>query len=254
MKSKIKLFTFVILLAGYSLMAQNAVTIPDKPEVVFVEGGTFTMGDGSDSDNPAHTVTLSSYSIGKYPVTVGQYKKFCDATGRSMPEKTPAWGWQDKHPMVYVTYNDAVAYCNWLGEEYGGDWRLPTEAEWEYAARGGNKKERYTYSGGNDLDRVGWYADNAGGQTNSVGRKSPNGLGIYDLSGNVYEWCRDWYDQDYYFNSPQSNPRGSTSGSFRIVRGGSWNNSAASCRVAIRTDFLPSASYKITGFRVVLPQ
>ena len=235
-----------ILLTG-QLAAQNTTAIPDKPEVIFVQGGSFNMGGTmSDNEKPIHRVTLSSYRIGKY-------KKFCEATGRSMPE-APTWGWQDRHPMVKVNYNDAVAYCNWLGEMYGGDWRLPTEAEWEYAARGGNKSAGYTYSGDNNLEQVGWFEDNAGGQTNAVGRKKANELGICDMSGNVWEWCRDWYGEDYYANSPSDNPRGPSSSSIRLLRGGGWNSSAANCRVANRDGNDPSHRNGINGFRVVLFQ
>lgn len=127
------------LFTSSTIFAQAPATIPEKPEVILVQGGTFQMGSNQETDEkPIHSVTLSSYSIGNYKVTVGQYKAFCTATGKSMPE-APSWGWNDKHPIANVNYNDAVSYCNWLGEKYGSDWRLPTEAEWEYAARGGNK-------------------------------------------------------------------------------------------------------------------
>ena len=172
-----------------------------------------------------------------------------------MPE-APSGGWQDSYPIINVTHYDAVAYCNWLGEKFGGDWRLPTEAEWEYAAKGGNKSYGYTYSGSNDLETVGWFANNAGGQTNSVGRKKPNELGIYDMSGNVREWCSDWYRADYYVSSPSSNPRGPSSGSNvqRVVRGGGWGCGPAYCRVANRFSSSPVYRYAGNGFRVVLSQ
>lgn len=238
-----------------TVSAQNAApTIPDKPEVVFVQGGTFNMGSNvQDDEKPVHSVTVNSFSIGKYPVTVGQYKKFCEATGRPMPE-APSWGLNNSHPVVNVNYNDAVSYCNWLGEEYGGDWRLPTEAEWEYAARGGNKTNGYTYSGGNDLESVGWFSDNAGGQTQRVGRKKANELGIYDMSGNVWEWCRDWYGKDYYSSSPKDNPKGPATASYRVLRGGGWINDATYCRVAFRNYGDPSLRNYGRGFRVVLSQ
>lgn len=251
----IKQLTAVLLLFTATAMAQ-APAIPDKPEVIFVQGGTFSMGrnSGSSDEKPVHSVTVSSFSIGKYPVTVGQYKKFCESTGRQMPKDTPSWGWNNSHPMVLVNYNDAVAYCNWLGEEYGGDWRLPTEAEWEYAAKGGNKSNGYTYSGSNDLETVGWFSDNAGGQTNRVGRKKANELGIYDMSGNVWEWCRDWYVDDYYANSPKNNPRGPATGSYRLLRGGSFNYSSAESHVANRSILTPDLLFFTLGFRVVLSQ
>lgn len=252
MKTTIKTLAFCLLaILGFQVQAQT--TIPDKPEVVLVQGGTFTMGSTVEKHETPHTVTLSSYSIGKYPVTVGQYKKYCTATGTAMPDP-PSWGWQDKHPMVNVNYNDAVSYCNWLGETYGGDWRLPTEAQWEFAVRGGTKSNKYTYSGSDDLDEAGWYADNAGGKTQSVGRKKANELGIYDMSGNVWEWCKDWYDKDYYTSSPSTNPKGATSGADRVLRGGGWDCSATLCRVAFRINYDPTFRYFNLGFRVALSQ
>jgi formylglycine-generating enzyme required for sulfatase activity len=170
-----------------------------------------------------------------------------------MPEE-PNWGWQDKHPMVKVTYNDAVSYCNWLGEKFGGDWRLPTEAEWEYAARGGNKSNRYTYAGGDELEKVAWFEDNADWQTQAVGRKKANELGIYDMSGNVWELCKDWYGEDYYKTSPATNPKGPASGEYRVLRGGGWVDRAAYCRVAGRSGGAPSDRDHDFGFRVVLSQ
>ena len=253
MKHKLVTLLFAVLCGTANIYAQTPTIIPDKPEVILVSGGTFNMGsnNGGDDGKPVHSVTLSSYSIGKYPVTVGQYKKFCSATDRKMP-KTPLWGWNDKHPMVMVNYDDAVSYCNWFGETYGGDWRLPTEAEWEYAARGGNKSSSYEYSGSNDIDRVGWYAGNAGGQTQSVGKKTPNELGIYDMSGNVWEWCKDWYGP--YTSAAQTNPKGAASGSYRVLRGGGWFFASTRCRVAHRDYSGPGYRLDCYGFRVVLSQ
>lgn len=240
---------FISVALATTLQAQT--TIPDKPEVVLVTGGTFTMGSSVEKDETPHTVTLSSYSIGKYPVTVGQYKKYCTATGTAMPE-APSWGWNDKHPMVNVNYKDAVAYCNWLSETYGGDWRLPTEAEWEFAARGGNKSNGYTYSGSNDLDEVGWYGNNAGSKTHAVATKNPNELGIYDMSGNVWEWCKDLYGT--YSSATETSPKGATNGSNRVLRGGSWYFAASACRVANRSGIDPSFRNVASGFRMVLSQ
>lgn len=206
---------------------------------------------GDDDERPVHSVTLSDYSIGKYEVTVGQYRAFCEDLGRRMPEE-PEWGWNDRHPIVNVTYNDAVAYCNWLSEKFGGNWRLPTEAEWEYASKGGSQSRGYIYAGGNDMDILGWYTDNSGAQTNAVGRKKPNELGIYDMSGNVWEWCRDWYGA--YPSSAAANPRGPSSASYRVLRGGSWSLSAVVCRVSFRISGIPSSRFGNHGFRVVLSQ
>lgn len=250
-----QIFICILILIIYKLPAQAPATIPEKPEMVFVKGGTFNMGSnsGESDEKPVHNVTLSSYSIGKYEVTVGQYKAFCTATGRAMPY-APSWGWNDKHPMVNVSYNEAVSYCNWLGEKFGGDWRLPTEAEWEYAARGGNNSNGYTYAGGDKLENLGWFADNAGEQTQAVGRKKPNELGLYDMSGNVLEWCSDWYDAGYYATSPATNPKGSSSGKYRVLRGGSLYNDATYCRVANRNSDAPAYRSDDCGFRVVLSQ
>jgi formylglycine-generating enzyme required for sulfatase activity len=208
-------------------------------------------GSGEYEKAPVHMVTLSSYSIGKYEVTVGQYKAFCNATGYSMPEMSPGWGWQDNHPMVNVTYYDAENYCNWLVKLYGGNWRLPTEAEWEFAAKGGNKSKGYIYAGGNDLEKLAWFSDSYGRltKTQPVGGKKPNELGLYDMSGNVREWCSDWYSP--YSVGPQSNPGGPSSGSYRLIRGGSWANAAQSCNIAIRYTEYPTMLNETDGFRVV---
>jgi len=245
---KIQLLTFA-LLSCINIFAQAPTTISEKPALVLVKGGRFTMGGNQERDEkPFHSVTLSSFRIGKYEVTVGQYKAFCTATGKLMPEP-PSWGWQDNHPMVNVDYNDVVSYCSWLGKKYGGNWRLPTEAEWEYAARGGNKSVNYIYSGSNDLDEVGWYEDNAGDSTQAVGCKKPNQLGIYDMSGNVWEWCNDWYGD--YEATDQINPHGVTSGTERVSRGASWHSSSLYGRLAYRGHDNPSHSHDFIGFRVV---
>jgi len=139
-----------------------------------------------------------------------------------------------------------------ISEATGKNYRLPTEAEWEFAARGGTKSNKYTYSGSDDLDEVGWYADNAGGKTQTVGRKKANELGIYDMSGNVWEWCKDWYGD--YSATAQTNPKGATTGSSRVLRGSSWGNSASYCRVADRGDSGPAYRIDSFGFRVLLSQ
>jgi len=243
--------SFILTSCGGSSIESDATVIPAKPEMVKVEGGTFTMG--SDTEKPAHSVSLSNFSIGKYEVTVGQYKAFCTATSRKMPDALE-WGWNDNHPMVNVNYNDCVAYCNWLGEKYGGDWRLPAEAEWEYAARGGNKSGGYTYSGSDELEKVAWFEDNAGDQTQSVGRKKPNELGLYDMSGNVWEWCKDYWDGGAYTAEAQTNPKGASSGTYRVLRGGSWYCTSARCRVAGLYCSDPTDRASSYGFRVVLSQ
>ena len=157
----------------------------------------------------------------------------------------------EKHPAVMVSKYGAEAYCAWLSSKTGKNYRLPTEAEWEFAARGGIQSQRYKYAGSNDLGEVGWYNDNSSSATHPIGLKQANELGLHDLSGNVWEWCSDWYASDYYKNSPVSNPKGPDSGTRAVLRGGSWSLNVNSCRLADRYngDF-PGFSYVYIGFRV----
>lgn len=256
MKIKNLKITFSTLLIALQGVTQTPIPT-DKPEVIFVKGGTFQMGNDSgekDDEKPAHSVTISDFSIGKYPVTVGQYKMFCEATRREMPNE-PRWGWNDNHPMVNINYKDAISYCDWLNKKYGGNWRLPTEAEWEYTSRGGNQSRGHIYSGNSDLEAVAWHYKNSGGQTQDVGRKKPNELGIYDMSGNVWEWCNDFYSANYYTYSPKDNPKGAgpyTSGPHdRVLRGGSWYSDSSICRVTFRHKRGSSDRWYDYGFRVV---
>ena len=218
-------------------------------EMVYVEGGTFDMGatseQGSDADDeeyPVHRVTLSDYYIGKYEVT----QELWEAVMGSNPSKFKG----AQNPVERVSWNycqEFVSRLNWLT---GMTFRLPTEAEWEYAARGGNKSRHYKYSGSGNIDDVAWYDDNSGDKTHPVGTKTANELGIYDMSGNVFEWCSD--GSGGYSAGAQTNPQGPSSGSHRVVRGGDWYNGAWSCRVSNRYDFDPSYSYNNGGLRLVL--
>jgi len=151
----------------------------------------------------------------------------------------------DDCPVENVSWNDAMEYAKKVGK------RLPTEAEWEYAARGGNQSRGYTYSGSNDLNSVGWYDGNSGSKTHPVAQKQPNELGLYDMSGNVWEWCADRYGENYYNQSPGSNPTGPASGSSRVLRGGSWFNSGGGCRVSNRGRDDPSCRDSYSGFRCI---
>lgn len=227
---------------------------------VFVEGGTFNMGSGkgSSDEKPVHQVTLSSFYIGKYEVTQREWQ---DLMG-SNPSK---WK-RDNLPVEKVSWNDVVAYCNkrslkeGLTPCYSGSgayttcdktangYRLPTEAEWEYAARGGKASKGYSYSGSNDLGNVGWYRDNSGSKTHAVGGKVPNEHGLYDMSGNVWEWCWDTYGS--YTSAAQNNPTGSKSGSDRVLRGGGWDFNAVYCRVSYRNSSDATVSDNYVGFRV----
>lgn len=222
-------------------------------ELVTVEGGLFIMGCKDDACNedekPLHKATLKTFSMGKYEVKVSEYKVFCEQSGHAMP-KVPDWGWNDNHPIVNVSYFDAVAFCEWLSKKKGENYRLPTEAEWEFAARGGKKSKDYAFSGSNDVNTVAVYIKNAK-SVEMVGSKLANELGIYDMSGNAYEWCSDWYLKTYYKDAPMGNPTGATEGSFRVIRGGCWSCEASKCRVAQRYNRVPDFTYYGLGFRVV---
>lgn len=218
--------------------------------MVYVEGGTFTMGctseqgsDCSSNEKPAHSVTLSAYYIGETEVTQGLWRAV-------MGDNPSYFKKGDDYPVEQVSWQDAMAFCSRLSELTGNTYTLPTEAQWEYAARGGNKSRGYKYAGSDYLESVGWYGYNSGSTIHPVKRKSPNSLGIYDMSGNVYEWCKDWYGE--YSSSSQTNPTGASSGSYRVLRGGSWYNNAQCCRVAYRVIYTPTCRIYYFGFRVVL--
>jgi len=213
------------------------------PGMVYVAGGTFQMGSNSESDEkPIHTVTVSSFYMDKTEVTQAQYRKV-------MGKNPSNFSGCDDCPVEKVTWKNANKYAKKVGK------RLPTEAEWEYAARGGNKSKGYRYSGSNNLDAVGWYYDNSRRKTHPVAQKQPNELGLYDMSGNVWEWCSDWYSNSYYRSSPKSGPKGPNSGKFRVVRGGGWGGYDGDSRVADRNGLNPGIRYGFyRGFRLVLSQ
>jgi formylglycine-generating enzyme required for sulfatase activity len=221
---------------------------------ILVGSGSFQMGRNGEfrDEQPIHTVTLSkSYSIGKYEVTVKQFREFTSAENRTFPP-TPSWGWNDDDPIVNISWNDARDYCQWLSDTLKKVFRLPTEAEWEFAARGGKYSQGYIYSGSNSLSDVAWCFANASSCTHTVGTKRPNELGIYDMSGNAWEWCADWYGS-YGFQA-QTNPTGPVSGSTKIFRGGSWFDyglGASDGRVETRYDYTPNSRATDSGFRVV---
>lgn len=250
-------------------------------EMVFVKGGTFTMGateeqgtsDPRKDEYPIHQVTLSDFYIGKYEVTQQLWEYVMKYSGTAadgstmsayasnvwhgkMPSST--YGLGPDYPAYYVSWNDIVdIFLPRLNKITGGNFRLPTEAEWEYAARGGERSNDYKYSGSNTIDDVAWYSVNACnvGSSNSnygahqVGTKAPNEIGLYDMTGNVMEWCSDWYGS--YSSSAQTNPTGPTSGSYRVVRGGNWYGDADWCRVSYRDALNPNGYGYIAGFRLV---
>ena len=219
-----------------------------KYNMVWVEGGTFRMGATSeqgsaDSDEkPVHSVTLNSYYIGKTEVTQALWK----AVMGSNPSNFRG----DNLPVENVPWNDCQVFIRKLNSLTGQNFRLPTEAEWEFACRGGNNSRGYKYSGSNNIDNVAWYTDNSGRETHPVATKSPNELGIYDMSGNVCEWCSDWYGD--YSSGAQTNPKGPYDGSYRVNRGGCWINLARNCRSSNRFNFGPALRDDGLGLRLAL--
>ncbi|MGR0482793.1 MAG: formylglycine-generating enzyme family protein [Candidatus Electronema sp. V4] len=224
------------------------------PEMVFLPGGSFRMGDiqgkGDKRERPVHEVELDIFAISRYPVTFAEYDLFCEATGRKKPEDE-RWG-REQRPVINVSWEDAVAYCEWLSQETGRPYRLPTEAEWEYACRASSES---AWCFGDDEARLGeyaWYEKNSGKKTHPVGEKKANAWGLHDMHGNVWEWCADWYGADYYASSPKGNPTGLDSGSDRVVRGGCWCSTPISVRAAVRGGFTPGILNGVLGFRVAL--
>ncbi len=271
-----------------------------QQDMILVEGGKFMMGRNSSVDKvsgvefkselPRHKVIVNSFYIGKYEVTVKEYKEFVNETGHPMPSppdsawfaehpdtkmfyplsKTQWWGWKDNYPIHNINWFDAVKYCNWKSKKEGlqevykfvsksevkwdltaNGYRLPTEAEWEYAARGGNKSKGYIYAGSNKPDEVAWYdvTSNLKGPA-QVGTKKPNELGIYDMSGNVWEWCNDYYSASYYQRSPEKNPQGPEENIYRALRSGGWHYREELARIADRDGPEAGLSDFNYGFRL----
>lgn len=244
-----------VLSSSSSSPSGNTITIPVKNgisiEMVKVEAGSFNMGatpemeNPYDSEKPVHRVTLTNnYYVGKYEVT--------QALWQAVMGSNPSNFKGDDLPVETVSWNDCQDFISKLNAMTGKRFRLPTEAEWEYAARGGKKSRGYQYSGSNTLDDVAWYYGNSGNKTHVVGTKLPNELGIYDMTGNVREWCQDRYDS--YSSSPQTNPTGAASGSGRVCRGGRWYYSDWNCRSSYRHSFTPDCRYDILGLRLVLSE
>ena len=252
-------------LRGYENVTVNGVTF----KMIYVEGGTFTMGCASDQGNscynnekPAHPVTLDDFYIGETEVTQALWK--------AVMGSNPSFFKGDELPVESVNWDDCQQFIQKLNELTKKTFRLPTEAEWEYAARGGNRSRDCVYSGSNEINGVAWYWQNSGDKylkgtddnwklkiidnnhlrTHPVKTKAVNELGVYDMSGNVYEWCLDWYGN--YSDSSQTNPMGPSSGSNRVLRGGSWVYYAKYCRVLYRESLSPSSRYRTNGFRLVL--
>jgi len=234
------------------------------PDMVFVKGGTAQMGSNEYHDTkPVHNVTLSDFYIDKYEVTVKQYREFCNATGRAMPE-APSWGWHDDHPIVNVSWFDADSYANWVGKQ------LPTEAEWEYAARGNLALSMYPWGGPYIRNQLGCfvanfkplrgnYIDDGALITERVGAYSPNEYGLYDMAGNVAEWTANAYDESAYVFSHNMNPDYKYNArpddppvmKRKVVRGGSWKDVAHYLQVSVRDYEYQDTSKSYVGFRCV---
>ena len=239
--------------SGTSL-SDNTITIPVKNginiEMVKVEAGSFNMGatpemiNPDTDEKPVHRVTLTNdYYIGKYEVT--------QALWQAVTDSNPSNFKGNDLPVEMVSWNDCQDFISKLNSMTGKRFHLPTEAQWEYAARGGKKSRGYQYSGSNTLGDVAWYSGNSCSRTHAVGTKQPNELGIYDMAGNVWEWCQDWYGS--YSSSPQTNSTGAVSGSYRVFRGGSWYYSAWYCRTSCRYNFTPDCDCS-RGLRLVLSE
>jgi formylglycine-generating enzyme required for sulfatase activity len=212
------------------------------PEMVYIPGGTFLMGSekGLNGRSPIK-MTVSSFNIGKYEISVAEFKSFCNATSRAMPSDSDNPDNPDisAYPVESIIFDDAIAYCKWLSEITGKKYRLPTSAEWEFAARGGLKSNGYLYSGSNDPDAVAWYNKNSAQERKKAGSKKPNELGIYDMSGNMGEWCSD-------FGGPNNNYE-----DYRIIRGGTYMDSPVFLEVTVSSNGSPAKRYGNYGFRVV---
>jgi formylglycine-generating enzyme required for sulfatase activity len=278
--------TFIVLFAVLALLANIAFAVEDKVgvptdsaplfkdtstgiELVFVKGGCFKMGDnwgdgvgtsgdGDSVERPVHEACVDNFYFGKYEVTQGQWKLIMGSNPSSISTCN-----SDKCPVDNVNWSDVQLFINRLNSKSGGNkYRLPTEAEWEYAARSGGKNERY--SGGNDIESVSWFEATSGyrGYTGNpdtlrpyahpVGNKTPNGLGIFDMSGNVWEMTNDWYGENYYASSPRKNPAGPSAGVERVKRGGCSTGGATNSRVSRRGTYEPDTPNWLVGLRLLM--
>ncbi len=254
----------------FLLVLLPLISISQRPEMILVDGGTFLMGSTSSNnidEKPEHQVTVSSFMMSKYEVTFEMFDLFCSATGYPML-RDGGYG-RGKLPAINVSWEGAVLYCNWLSARFNMDkvydikvdssgmkimnvnwdangFRLPTEAEWEFAAKGGTKGNNYQ-----KLDEFSWFSDNSGGIPHEVGTKSPNSLGLYDIQGNAYEWCWDYYDVKYYSNSPDTDPRGPETGMNRVYKGGYFNAPVDMLNFTRRYNLLSSIKDGQIGIRLV---
>jgi TonB family protein len=242
MKHLIAAILFFMGTAEFAVAQKDAL----NHEMVFVEGGTFQMGSssGGSDEKPVHSVALSGFSIGKYEVTQAQWRTV-------MGNNPSNFSGCDNCPVESVSWDNVQGFIRKLNVQTGKNYRLPTEAEWEYAAKGGKHSKGYTYSGSNDINDVAWYDGNSDRKTHEVGKKLANEIGIFDMSGNVWEWCYDLYGS--YNTTEQKNPYGSPTGWWRVHRGGTWSLGAYDCRSASRDYINADFGDEYRGFRLVLP-
>jgi formylglycine-generating enzyme required for sulfatase activity len=242
------IITVLFTIISFSVQAQWLLdTLLAANPMVLVEGGTFQMGssDGLKNERPVHAVTLKSFYIGKFEVTKSLFLAVMDSQG--IGEAC------NDCPIVDRSPEEIDTFLNRLNTMTGKHYRLPTEAEWEYASIGGNKSKGYKYSGSNNLDEVAWYKSNSKGTwTNPVGQKKPNELGLYDMSGNAWELCADWFDNNYYKRSPAANPRNDKKAAHRVVRGGSWRSPEERCYSKARNRNIKDHRKQNGGFRLAL--
>lgn len=222
------------------------------PRLVVIDGTWFTMGasDERDDERPVHRVWVDTFELGACQVTNAEYDEFVHATGHAaLPHRSDANFNHADQPVVAASWFDAVSYCDWLGSVAGRRFRLPTEAEWECAARGGAEGKRYPWGDSPPQSRPDYDKRWIDGPERCAAG-APNGYGLYDLCENVHEWCSDWYGGDYYAVSPERNPRGPAEGSRRVSRGGSWRHRVRISRCAARSSIPPALQYTDYGFRI----
>lgn len=236
-----------------SRLITNLDQMITEPEMIVIHAGEFIMGcdNGADNERPVHRVFVDEFAIGRFAITNQHYQSFVEATGHQIPQ-----GWNDPRfnhldqPVTSVSWFDVAAYCEWLSEKTAKLYRLPTEAEWERAARGGLEGKLYTW-GDEGPERQLNYSQLWLNGPERVGQRPPNGFGLHDISENVHEWCSDWFGERYYLDSPSSNPRGPETGTRRASRGGSWRHQIKITRVSARSSIPPEFKYSDYGFRIV---
>ncbi len=248
---RIFLTAFVVTLSPQISSSGNLPGFTDPAtgtEFVFVKGGCYQMGDNSDEDNPAHEVCVNDFYMSKNEVTQAQWK----ATTGSYPKFLSDCG--DDCPAQQVSWDEAQDFISAISKKTGKQYRLPTEAEWEYAAKSGGKNEKWAgTSSESELANYAWYSGNSEGKVHPVGQKKTNGLGLYDMTGNVWQWVHDWYDKNYYRNSPKDNPKGPSTGTSHVLRGGSWNKNSMFTTTSVRNRIVPGAcTLDYYGFRLAM--